>query len=89
VPRLAGRALIEALIDSPVFLADDALVLAHQDASTSYDWQTQIFWIQWKDEAGKDAGYRLTVEGTGPDDEEQDWTKFSVMIERLRLSERG
>ena len=91
VPGHAGQTLIEASDDSPVCLAEDALVLAHLDASTSYDWQTQVFWILWKDEAGKDTGYRLTIEGAEPDDEEQELgrTNFSVMIERLRLNQRG
>jgi len=86
MPRHAGRSLIETPDDSAAFLAEDALVLAHLDISRSYDWQQQMFWIQWKDETGKDAGYCLTIEGAEAEYEElaDDGAWLTVTIERLR-----
>jgi len=83
LPRHAGRSLIEFPDVSAPFLADDALVLAHLDKPFPYDdWQSHAFWIQWKDERGNDAGYRLTIEGSD-DDTGLDPHGLTIRVEQL------
>jgi hypothetical protein len=89
MPRHGDRSLIEFPDDGAPFLADDALVLAHLEKPFPYDyWQQHAFWIQWKDERGNDAGYRLTIEGN--DDEDNpglDPPRLTVSIEQLGIAD--
>ena len=89
IPGHAGRALIQRSENSGAILADDALVLAQLDLSHFHRSQVQIFWVQWKDAIGNDAGYRLTVETAGSGDEDDgsapDQEDCRIGIEQMDL----